>query len=97
MVAGQVLGSVLTLAVYSFVQIFDDPSAGRFRLLEMDTHILEEHSQALSSVTKLRRSGAARPSSLKHDPGLAQEHLCSADRTAPFSIAVVFSEPELFG
>src|SRR5262249_37924005 len=84
MVAGEILGSIPTLAIHSFMQIFDNPSARGFRSLEMGVHILKEHGQVLSSVSELRWSGAARPSSLQHDPRLAEKHLCSADRAAGF-------------
>ena len=80
MVAGEVLDSVLTLAILSFMQIFDNPTARGFRSLEMGIYILEQHRQALSSVSELRRSRAARPSSFQHDPRLAEKQLCSADR-----------------
>jgi hypothetical protein len=96
MVAGEVLGSVLTLAILSYMQIFDNPSASGFRSLEMGIHVFKEHSQALSSESQLRGSGPTRTSSLKHDPRVTEKHLCSVDWAAGLAIAVVFSEPERF-
>src|SRR5262249_4565773 len=97
MMAGEIFGPVLTLAILSLMQVLDNPSAHGFRSFEMAIHILEEHRQALSSISQLRGTCTAGPSSIEHDPRLAQIHLCSVRRAAGFAIAVVFSEPERFG
>src|SRR6516165_9506549 len=75
-------------------QVFDNSDSSGFRSLEMLTDILDEHSQALGSIAKLRRTGASRAGSPEHNPGTSEPHLSAARRAAGIAIAIVLSELE---
>src|ERR1700730_4467507 len=92
-VAVEVRGSVLPLAILRDVQFFDDFHADGFCAVIMRVQVVNEDRQALRPGAEKRGSRSALAHSTDHHPGLAEMHL-RALRLAGRPVAVVLHEPE---
>src|SRR5579863_8612718 len=87
----EIFYSVLKLAVFGLVKLFDNFRTCGFRSLEMRFHVFDENGQTLSSVTQLAGTATAGPGLPKHDPSLAKVHL-GAISGVPVSVVLDESE-----
>ena len=93
-VAVEVEGGVLELAVDGLMEVFDECYAGGPGALEVGFDIIEKNCEALGCVAELRRALKAGLRPIDHDDGAAEVELGSADGVA---VTVVLGESEVGG
>jgi hypothetical protein len=91
MVAVEILDSVLSFAIYSFVEILNDLHARRPRFFEVRIHIVYEHGQRLRPNASLHGALSTLPRLGEHNPGVAEMHLRALGRIA---VAIMLDESE---
>ena len=78
MVAVEIAGTILTLAVDGLVKVFHDGGASRLRFAVVGVDIGDEDGERLGAVTEFGWCLLAGVRGFEHDPGVAQVHLGSA-------------------
>src|ERR1700733_14179563 len=94
MVAIEIFGGILQLAVDGLVQIFKDGNTGRPGSLVMRFDLGDEYGEALRAEPKFLGGRLPMRGLNEHDPSAARAHLNSAEWVA---VTIMFNEAEGVG
>src|SRR5260370_23331345 len=93
-VSVEVLHPVLPFPIASFVEIFDDFDAFRFRATIVRVHVFDKYSEGLSVNAEFRGRAATAVRAAYHDVGAAEMHLGTVHKPTDVSVAIVLAETE---